>query len=248
MLLVSWFFLRSSLWLFIHPCASAGELPIVDDMKRLCSVAVILVLATLAYAAPRVEKVGPFSGETTEKLKAALAKDGYRIYLPNTLVGCEIWLAASLPSGEKGRTSKETGNIYPDLGESQFLGVITFPKGGGADFRGQAIRPGAYTMRYAQLPNDGNHLGVAPNPDMVLLVPIADDPDPSVNFDLAKLVELSAKASRTAHPAVFEMMPPVAGEPSVTQTDEGWIVFHSGINKDGKPFPIAVVVKGSAVQ
>jgi hypothetical protein len=104
-------------------------------------------------------------------------------------------------------------------------------------------------MRYQLLPGDGNHLGVAPNPDMVLLVPIADDPDPKVNFDLGKLVELSSAAAHSSHPAVLEMMPPEGEDASATQTDDGWIVLHASVlDKDGKKVPIALVVKGSAGQ
>jgi hypothetical protein len=215
-------------------------------MKRLLSCALILCVSIAALAAPRVEKLQPFSGEASAKLKAALSPDGYRVFLPNTLPACDIWLVGDLaPVSPK--AGKDSASIYP-FAESQFLGVIVFPKGGGSDFRGQPIRPGTYTMRYELLPNDGNHLGAAPNPDMVLLIPIADDPDPAINFDFGHLVELSAKAARTAHPAAFEMMAPDKLEPSVTQTDDGWIIFHSSINQEGKPLPISIVVKGSAAQ
>lgn len=199
----------------------------------------------MVFAAARAEKLGPFTGEASDSVKSFLSDVGYRVFLPNTLAACDIWLAKEV-SGKKETAGDKSGANYPQFQESQFLGVITFPRGGGIDFRGQPIRPGSYTMRYELLPNDGNHLGAAPNPDMVLLIPIADDPDPAVQFDFGKMVELSAKAARTAHPAAFEMMPAGSGETSVTQTDDGWIVFHSSINKEGKPLPIAIVVKGSA--
>lgn len=205
----------------------------------------LLLSASVAFAQPRVEKIGPFGGEAGEKLKAALQSNGYRVYLPNTLAGCEIWLAAKIPESQ----NKAEGVSYPKVGQSTFLGVITFPKGGGADFRGQPVRAGSYTMRYAVLPNDGNHLGVAPYPDMVLLIPVAGDPDPSLNMELGKLVQLSAQARRTGHPAAFEMMPPEAAEPSVTQTDDGWVVFHAAVTTaGGQQMPISLVVKGSAAQ
>ena len=43
-------------------------------------------------------------------------------------------------------------------------------------------------MRYALMPDDGNHLGVAPNRDFLLLVRAADDPDPAAVFKFADLV------------------------------------------------------------
>ena len=204
-----------------------------------------LLVTTIALAAPKAEKIGAFTAGS-DKIKAALASDGYRVYLPNTLACCDVWLAKSVAANKK----DVPGATYPEFHESEFLGVIMFPKDGGGDFRGQTIRPGAYTMRYEVLPSDGNHMGVAPYPDFVLLIPVADDPDPAANFDLAKLVEMSTKASATAHPAVFEMMPPGAGDaPTVTQTDDGWIVFQGALaTNDGKTIKVAIVVKGSGEQ
>ena len=214
-------------------------------MKKIAPGLLILLFTVFAIAAPRVEKIGAYSGEASDKVKAALEPNGYRVFLPNTLQCCEIWLAAKVPA----KKNTVAASSYPGLGESSFLGVITFPKGGTTDFRGQQIRQGSYTMRYASLPSDGNHMGAAPYPDLILLIPIADDVDPSVNYDFGKLVELSAAAAHTAHPAAFEMIPADSGEPAVSQTDEGWVVFHATFkNAEGKSVPIAFVVKGSAGQ
>jgi hypothetical protein len=203
----------------------------------------LLAFSAVALAAPKAEKIGTFT-DGSEALKAALSADGYRIFLPNTLACCDVWLAKKMTANKKDAAAAN----YPEFHESEFLGVITFPKGGGGDFRGQTIKPGSYTMRYELLPSDGNHLGVAPNPDFVLLIPLGDDPDPSATFDFAKMVELSAKAAGTAHPAAFEMMPSSSGDsPAVTQTDDGWIVFQASVaTDDAKTIRIALVVKGSA--
>ena len=199
----------------------------------------------MAFAAPRAEKIGAFT-EGSDKLKAALASDGYRVYLPNTLACCDVWLAKTVTANKK----DVRGAYYPEFYESEFLGVIRFGKDGGGDFRGQTIKPGAYTMRYELLPSDGNHMGVAPYPDFVLLIPVADDPEPSVRFDPGKMVELSGKASGTGHPAAFEMVPAGEGDsPSVTQTDDGWIVFQGSVAiGGGRSMKMAFVVKGSAEQ
>ena len=202
-----------------------------------------LLASCLALAAPKVEKIGAFT-EGSDKLKAALQEDGARVYLPNTLACCEVWLAKSVTTNKK----DVPGANYPEFHESQFLGVIRFGKDGGGDLRGQTIKPGAYTMRYELLPSDGNHMGVAPYPDFILLIPVAEDPDPAAQFDFAKMIELSTKASGTAHPAAFEMMPAASSDnASVTQTDDGWIVFQGSIaTASGKPMSVAIVVKGSA--
>jgi hypothetical protein len=213
-------------------------------MKQICSLLLAIVALTPVSIAQRIEKLPAFSAEAPEKVKAALDSTGYRVFLPNTLAACDMWLANRVPAVKR---TDAKGAVYSDFADSIFLGVITFPRGGGHDFRGQTVRPGNYTMRYQLLPNDGNHLGVAPNPDFVLLIPIADDPDPSALIDFGKLVELSSQAAHSAHPAAFEMMPPEEGEPHASQTDDGWIMLHAPITtKEGKKITIAIVVKGSA--
>ena len=209
-------------------------------IKRLILFA--LLWSSLAVAAPKAEKTGAFT-EGSDKLKAALQTDGYRVYLPNTLACCEVWLAKSVAINKRDVPAAN----YPEFHESEFLGVIRFGRDGGGDLRGQTIKPGAYTMRYELLPSDGNHMGVAPYPDFVLLIPVANDPDPSAPFDFGKMIELSEKASGTSHPAAFAMMPASGGNESVTQTDDGWIVFQGSVATDtGKTMNVAFVVKGSA--
>jgi hypothetical protein len=212
-------------------------------MRRVSLFFVFFALVLPLAFGQRVEKLGTFSGDAPEKVKAAIESVGYRVFLQNPLAACDVWLARDVPTGKR---SDAKGGSYP-FADSEFLGVIAFPKGGGRDFRGQAIRPGAYTVRYQLLPSDGNHLGVAPNPDFVLLVPAAEDLDPAVNYDFGKLVEMSAAASHTAHPAAFEMMPPEEGDPHVTQTEDGWIALQAPLTtKDGKKMMVGIVVKGSA--
>ena len=212
--------------------------------KSALACCVVFLLSLHAFAAPKAEKIGSFT-EGSDKLKTALSSEGYRVYLPNTLACCDVWLAKKVATTKK----DAPGAYYPEFHESEFLGVITFPKGGASDFRGQTIRPGSYTMRYELLPTDGNHMGVAPYPDMVLLIPVADDPDPDAVLDFARLVELSTKASGTAHPAAFELVPARDSEGAVFQTDDGWIVFQAEITSNSmKPMKVAFVVKGSGEQ
>jgi hypothetical protein len=215
-------------------------------MKRACVLFLLLFsLATLS-SAQKVEKLPAIAGEASDKIKTALDATGYRVFLPNTLAACDVWLAKVVATVKR---ADAKGASYPEFADAQFLGVITFPKGGGRDFRGQTVRAGSYTMRYQLLPSDGNHLGVAPYPDFVLLVPLAEDADPAATFDFGKLIDLSAAAAHSAHPAAFEMMPPEGDEGTATQTDDGWIVLHASVsNKDGKKMPVAIVVKGSAAQ
>lgn len=213
-------------------------------MKRTYILMLLALLVAPFALAQKLEKLPAFSGDAPDKLKAALDSTGYRVILPNTLAACDIWFATNVKTTKR---ADAKGATYTDFADSEFLGVISFPKGGGHDFRGQTVRPGFYTMRYQLLPGDGNHLGVAPNPDFVLLIPLADDPDPAVNHDFGKLVELSAAAAHSAHPAAFEMMPPEGEEPNAVQTDDGWIAVQAPLNtKDGRKITVSVVIKGVA--
>ena len=140
-------------------------------------------------------------------IRAALDASGFRLVRPDGSVLCQIWLRKSLPVG---RIAAAKGAAYPEMSESALLGVISFPNGG-KDFRGQAIKPGFYTMRYELLPEDGNHLGVAPTRDFVLLVAASADNDPDAQYDYAQLVKLSVQAAGTNHPAAFVLLAPENG-------------------------------------
>jgi hypothetical protein len=213
---------------------------------RKFSVPILLLLSSLfAVAQAKLEKT-PTGASVPAPLRAALDAGGSRLVRPDGSVLCEIWLRKSLPVG---RVAAAKGASYPEMSESALLGVILFPNGG-KDFRGQAIKPGLYTMRYELLPEDGNHLGVAPTRDFVLLLETSADTDPGAQYDFAQLVKLSAQAAGTNHPAAFLLLGPEAGDtPRTYQNPDGFQVFAGAIKTDGgKDVPVALVVKGQAEQ
>jgi len=129
------------------------------------------------------------------------------------------------------------------------VGVISFPQAK-TDYRGQNIRKGTYTLRYELIPNDGNHLGVAPNRDFVLLVPAASDDNPDATFKFDELISLCRKATGTKHPGPLCLVQPESGTAAAVSKDEEdhWI-FSAGIKlASGEDLPIALVVKGTAPQ
>src|SRR5512147_550055 len=165
----------------------------------------VLILSSLAAAQAKVEKL-PALAETSVSpaVRAALEASGARLVRPDGSVLCEIWMRKELPPA-KAPAAKGAG--YPELSQSMIVGVISFSNGG-KDFRGQAIKPGFYTMRYELLPEDGNHMGVAPSRDFVLLLRAGDDSDPNATYDFGQLVKLSAPAAGTNHPAAFVLLAP----------------------------------------
>ncbi len=207
-----------------------------------CLAACLLPLPLLA-AGPAVERTGPLpAAGASPELKQAVEDKGYRVTLDDGWTA-EFWFARALAATKK----DAAGALYPELDNGEFVGVVTFPKGT-SDYRGQAISAGTYTLRYQYIPQDANHMGVSPNPDFLLAIPLASDADPADNMPLKRLVALSAKAAGTAHPAVFAMATAaVAG--NISKDDEGMTVLTVEVTgAAGTVKKLGIVVKGQATQ
>lgn len=202
--------------------------------------------AVTAYAASpgKVEPAGAFSEAAPEPIKRALEGTGHKATLYDGSV-VELWFRNSIPAAAQ----KDPNAVYPQIARGTFIGVIKFQRAA-KDFRGQPIKPGSYTMRYELLPGDGNHMGVAAQPDFVLLTPLAADPGPDATPSFAELVSMSAKAAGTAHPASFSMVPTegATGYPSLFYTSDGYLALAVQVKSAGSDLPIALVVKGVAQQ
>jgi hypothetical protein len=209
--------------------------------------ALLLLIALSAFAAGKLETTGEFPDSSAPAaLRAALESRGYRLIGSDGSVLCEIWLRRALPA--RPRVEAE-GIFYSELGPSVLVGMISYPKGG-HDFRGQTIQPGAYTLRYELLPNDGNHLGVAPDRDFLLLLPIAVDPGPDTTIPYDRLVKLSAQAAGAHHPAPLSLtLLPAGNLPQVFQTGDSYEAFAATLaTQSGGKLPFALIVKGEAQQ
>jgi hypothetical protein len=177
-------------------------------------------------------------------LKKALEPSGSRVSLVDGAY-CDIWLRAGVPSGK----TEAQGAVYTSLGESTLIGVIVFARAT-TDFRGQPLKPGAYTLRYGLHPTDGNHLGISPVRDFLVLIPVAGDQNPDARFKFEELMKMSSKASGTNHPAVISMvMSEAPTAPKVNANEHGQVVFSSKMKtQTGPEAPIAFIIKGIAEQ
>jgi hypothetical protein len=128
-----------------------------------------------------------------------------------------------------------------NIAHGALLGVVRFPEKG-ADRRGQTMKPGVYTARLSFFPPDGNHQGVAPQRDFLILSPAAEDKDPKATPAYAPLMEMSMKASGTPHPAVLSVWKadPATFKPGVSADGEHDTVLRHKIGD----LPVAVVVAG----
>ena len=196
----------------------------------------------------KVETVGPLTDNTIpEGVRQALDSKGYRLTLDGGVPACELWVRKSVPA----QTKKDVESVaYPQLAESVLVGVVHFPQAA-ADIRGQKIPAGFYTLRYALMPNDGNHLGAAPNRDFLLLIPAATDANPNAIFKFQELMALSGGATGTKHPGPLSLVAADSGvtAPSVSKDDQDHWIFSASMKLgSGEELPFALVVKGTAQQ
>ena len=164
----------------------------------------LLVVSLLCAAQTgKVETVGPLTDSAVpEAVRQALDGTGYRLTLAGPIPACELWIRKSVSAQTKKNVE---GVAYPQLPESTLVAVIHFQEAA-ADFRGHRIPAGFYTLRYAIMPNDGNHLGAAPNRDFLLVIPAASDTDPGAPFKPQELVTMSARSTGAKHPAPLSLV------------------------------------------
>ncbi len=212
------------------------------------TIGLVLMLSLLSAAQNgKVESTGPLTDSTVpEQVRQSLNEKGYRLTLDDSKPACELWLRKSIPVPTK-RGAEAVA--YPQLAESTLVGVVHFFQAA-ADFRGHQVPAGFYTLRYTLIPDDGNHLGVSPNPDFLLLIPVQSDPDPSVAFKFQELVTMSAKTGGTKHPSPLSLPP--ADKPStgtVARDDQDHWIFSASLKlASGEEIPFALIVKGTAQQ
>ena len=203
--------------------------------------------AAWSAQAGKVEALGALTDASVpQPIRQALAPKGYRIALDATGPVIELWYCKDVPTQPKGAS---TDALYVQLTPSTLIGVAHFTAAA-SDYRAQSVPPGFYTLRYALMPNDGNHLGVAPSRDFLLLVPAAADPGPEAAPKFQDLVALSRQASGTKHPAPMSLVPAESVTASaVTKDDEGHSIFTTSVHlASGEEVPIALVVRGTAPQ
>ena len=161
-------------------------------------ISALLLTATAVFAQYKSQPAGDPPSEVAAPILASLNKAGTKIAADNG-VYAEIWLCSTMPSGPN---TGETSVTLPTIPHGALLGVLRFSVKG-SDRRGQTIAPGVYTLRYGNYPVNGNHQGVAPQRDFMLLVPAALDKSTDAISDFNTLLDLSRKASGTPHPAVL---------------------------------------------
>ena len=146
----------------------------------------------------------------------------------------DVWWVKAAPS------VKPTGSggdiLVNNLQVGTLVGLLQFLSKDAEDARDQKLKIGLYTMRYAQIPQDGNHMGASQYRDFLLLSPIAADTqlDKVLSFD--DLVNLSRRSTGTGHPAVMSLVSPNPAYkklPAVVADDQGNCSIQASLHEKG---------------
>jgi hypothetical protein len=147
------------------------------------------------------------SAPLSAALRNSLDPHGTRIYTSpegEKINFCEVWWSKLVSTYPKARGPEDAS--YSNLQVGTLLGVVYYPREV-VDAQNQKLRPGYYTMRYAELPQDKAHETVLMYPDFVVLSPAAADVKSRETLSMDSLLQLSRQASHTRHPAVVSMVP-----------------------------------------
>lgn len=219
--------------------------------RRLHLTVLAIALGLICYGSARaadgkLEPTGAYADPgASDALKKSLEPKGWRISLADGAY-CDIWLRAAVPGGK----TEAAGAVYTWIGDSTLIGVITFARAT-TDFRGQSLKPGSYTLRYAIHPTDGNHMGISPIRDFLVMLPVAIDPNPDAQFKFEELTKMSTKVTGTSHPGILSLiqLASTPDAPKLETDDYSRLAFSAAIkNQSGAAMPISFVVKGHAEQ
>jgi hypothetical protein len=188
-----------------------------DCRRRLIiSFLVLLLLPSTATVAQTVT-VAPQSdaipAELAEPVRALMSAAGNRVTVNGVVV--DFWWVSSRAAG-----AGADGASWA-IPEGTLVGAVRF-SAAFRDIRGRALKPGVYTLRYGIQPANGDHMGVSPHRDFLLVSPAAVDTAPApAGHD--GTIDLSRQSIGSSHPAVLAIDPPAATEPvgAVRANDAG---------------------------
>jgi hypothetical protein len=205
---------------------------------RLSNLLICLLATAPLFGQFKLDSAGAIPAEVPPAFGELMSKEGVKVVGANGAAACELWFRSSAPGGGK---STEEGVVFPTIPHGALMGIIRYT-GRGADRRGQSLKAGVYTLRYSQYPVNGDHQGVAPQRDFLILSPMAEDKDPSSTPKFEELMAMSRKASGTPHPAVLSISKSGGGATELKHEGENDWVLSVKVGD----LPLAVIVIGRA--
>ena len=174
-------------------------------------------VAVLSAEQYKYEPAGAPPAELSPAIAATLQEKGHRVLSSDGKVWCELWFVKAVP---KGPVTSEADVTWKTMVPLSLVGAIRWPAQA-YDRRGQQIKPGVYTLRYGNQPVNGDHLGVSPQRDFLVMSPVDLDQKTTPIAKFEELMAMSKKVSAASHPAVLSMWL-VEGnfEPGLSQAGE----------------------------
>lgn len=187
--------------------------------------------------------------ELSALIREQLADSGTRVTVGEAAL--DFWWVKALPL-------RPDAQVPPGLTDTPWArtdeGVLTGAVRVSApmrDIRGRTVKPGVYTLRRAVQPANGDHLGVSPYREFLLLSPAAVDVDVAPTGHEGT-IELSKRTLGISHPAVLSLDPLQTTAPPLTvhETDYGHrtVIFEiattAGEGAGGPPLRFGVIVLG----
>ena len=206
------------------------------------SLAVAVIAVTAFAAALKVDTIGPLTeSSVAEPVRNALEAKGLRVVGESGKAVCEVWFRKEVPTAKR----EVPGAMYAQIPEGTLVGVIHFAEAA-QDYRGQKIKEGFYTLRYALILDDGNHQGVSATRDFLLLCPVSEDKDPTVTMTADQTIKLSRKAAASAHPSPWSMVPvsDSKGLPKAIKNEQEHVILEVSLNTKSGPMAIGLIVVG----
>ena len=209
-----------------------------------------LLTANAADYAVQALNEPPPTAALSKEIAGLLSPTGVRVNRDSSAF-CDLWFAKSWPAVSGFQATSEI--TYP-FTPGQFIGVARFARKA-ADFRDQDINAGVYTMRYAQQPVDGAHVGTSLTRDFLLLIQASKEQSPAA-LEYKQLTKTSAEAAGSSHPALLSLQKTSVETkefPALRHDEEHdwWIVGIQG-NTQGKdksaPLPVELVIVGHAAE
>ncbi len=190
----------------------------------------------------KVESIGALK-ETgvAEAVRGVLEDKGLRVIDAKGKPLCDLWFRKDIATAK----TEVDGANFAQLQDGSLLGVINFPAAT-SDYRGQGIKAGWYTLRYAVMPVNGSHLGVSPTRDFLLICLVSDDQDPNVQIKGEAAIKLSIAASGSGHVSPWSLVSATSknGFPKIVKTEEEHYILEVSLKTRSGELPIGITVVG----
>jgi len=168
--------------------------------------------------------------ELAPAVLSLLSNDVVAVTAAQPAATLEFWWVKSLPLKEGSGAAS-----WADVEEGTLVGAVRI-SADYRDIRAHVVKAGVYTLRYGIQPQNGDHLGVSPFREFLLLGPAAVDTDPAPRGHDGT-IDISKQSIGGSHPAVWSIDPPVATEaplqPHKTELGHDAIVMQVPVSRGG---------------